>query len=365
MLYFAGIEKDDGKLETRLDAVSASITKEDGIAVGRPLKIELLTVQLANLHMEEGGLFGPGKDKPPYQPVIVSRCQSAVKRPAGTWEHPELYQLHYDSLVHERNKLVKKAEMDKGKRSTLVHYIPVYEGQKVNLTVSIYELDERIPQKTKEAIDGLFDVASAVFLPYSGLIFGAKKVFDVFVKLHGATLKHDVFLDETERVEWAPKEEVVHHASTCRIVCVQEKTPARRPIEPGFDSSQWKLNALNQLVDKSGNGLEDRCYAVLYISNKALPAGTKFANSQKAATLLSEIERQQGNEQGHRVVWEQLLNTMQSYSVGKDIQRILKLKENLGALDAEDKAKLTGFLNLPSIKALGFYDALKEGVPLD
>lgn len=369
MFCFAGIEK-DGKLETSLDSVSKTISEDHRIAIGKPLTIELMSVQLSNLHLEkEKPLIGRSEDKPPLLPIIISRCRSGERSPDGKWERPEICQLHYDAALSETEKFITRSELDASscKRSPLLHHIPVYEGQRVNLTLSIYELDKPIPEKTKQAINDIFGVAAAVFLPYSPFIFGAKKLFEVFVELHDANIRHDVFLDETERIEWSPDTRL-HHASTCFLIYVQDKYPSGRKIDPAFVPSNWKVNNDDfRLVDINNerNKLTDRCYAVLYISNRGLqPAEQLFGNSQKAATLLSEIEAQQKNDDGHTIVWKQLLNTMNSYSTGKDIQRILDLKENLDSLSDDDMAKLKGYLNIPSIKALGFYDTLRKDVNL-
>ena len=54
---------------------------------------------------------------------------------------------------------------------------------------------------------------------------------------------------------------------------------------------------------------------------------------------------------------------MESYSTGKEIGRILELKAK-SSLNQDDKAKLKGYLDIPTIKALPFYDALKKNVNL-
>jgi len=359
MLYFTGI--DDRTLQKSLNAVSKSVDATRQIGIGRPLKIELMSVQLANLHLEGRGGWS-SEEKRPFQPIVVSKCRSGIKDKNGQWKRPELFQLHYDSDLEDNSNFIKKATMDAGKRSTLIHYIPVYEGQRISFTLSIYELDKRMSKETKDAIDGMFDVASAVFLPYSPAIFGAKTLFSVFVKLHDVGQKHDRFLNEEDMIEWNPGS-ISHRASTCLMICVQEKSPSGKTIQPPFDPNQWKLNEEFRLVDNHQNPLTDRCYAVVHISNELLPLGVGYANSQKAATLLSEIERQQEKSDGHRVVWEELLNTMESYSTGKEIGRILELKAK-SSLNQDDKAKLKGYLNIPSVKALPFYDALKKDVNL-
>jgi len=371
MIYFAGIKNEDGilgdggKLRPKFKDVRRFVSKDRQISIGKPLTIEWLSVQLSNLDLEskKDWLGGERKDKFPLQPIIISECVYGDKQIDGTWKRPKTCHLHYDSVLKIKNKHVTRSEMDRSNRSPLVHHIPVYEGQRVKVTLSIYEVDEFISEETKEAIGGIFGLAGAIFLPYSAAIFGAGKLFETFINLHNDSIEHDEFLKQGKSLKWSPKDTTFDHVSTCYMICVQDNYPSGETIDPPFDITQWKLNDDYCLIDGANNKLEDRCYTVLYISNRELrPAEQQFVSSQKAATLLAEIERQKNKPDGHLIVLKELLETEKNYSTMKNIQRILELKANLGSLSNDDKAKLKGYLNIPSIKVLEFYDALKKDV---
>lgn len=356
MLYFAS--RDNFKLEQSIHNVKVSVAEEKQIAIGSPLKIELLSVQLSNLDLESKGK----PERKEFDPVVLTKVTSATRnQETNDWVRPDLHQLHYDSHLKKKSRFVHQWEIINKKRSNIVHYIPVYEGQTVTVNLNVSELDKPMPEKNKKAFNNIFDAASAVFLPYSPFIQGAKSLFNVFINLSDAGKEHDTFIEEYCGTKWPLSPDSV---SACRVVCVQDKQPSSQPLTP-LDLSRWKLNNKCQLVDENRMLLSDRCYAVLEFSNDPLPDGDiGLVNSQKAATLLAEIERQKDKEDGYVVVLRQFTSTMKSYSVGKDIQAILKLKAEPSPSN-EDKAKLKGYLNLPSIKALGFYDVLKEGANIE
>ena len=358
MIYFAGIEE-DSVLESCMGNILKDIPEADQIAIGKPLRIELLSVQLANLDLEERD--GRRERSKALEPVVLSQSKATTKSNDGTnWDRPEVHQLHYNAILNTPKKFVNYFDMKTMKRSSWIHYIPVYDGQTITFNLSIHELDRPLSEETKKAIDNIFDVAGAAFLPYTPYIFGAKKLFEVFVKLGDASLKNDQFISENMGVQWAPGDPLLHHATAGRMVCIQDSLPSRTPL-PAFEAKKYRLSAQNRLVNENNQPLEDRCYAVLYVSVRPLSPGDEFANSQKAATLLSEIERQQDKEDGHIVVWQQLLNTMKAYSTGTQIKIILELKDKQtqGTITEDELAKLKGFLELQEIKDLSFYEALK------